>query len=228
LKVLIQNLKKGANSGYRKYKSNGMEIIFDAGKIGADYQPGHAHADTFTYCLYFEKSPIIVDTGTNTYENNERRLIERSTNSHNTVTHNNLNSSEVWFSFRVGNRANSSLLIDNSDYIKVIHDGYKGLGVFHERTLEKINNGFKIIDKIKNHGGKTSTSNILFHPNYKIDIYQNRLIINNLLMLKFSGFINHEIISYKYAAGYNNLVPSRKWVGYFKSSSMVYYTIIKK
>ena len=57
----------------------------DIGKIGPDYQPGHAHADTFTFCLYFKNTPIVVDTGTSTYNIGKRRDKERSTMVHNTV-----------------------------------------------------------------------------------------------------------------------------------------------
>ncbi|MCS2404764.1 heparinase II/III-family protein [Bacteroides salyersiae] len=45
----------------------------------SDYQPGHAHADTFTFELHINNRPVIIDTGTSTYEVNEARFYERST-----------------------------------------------------------------------------------------------------------------------------------------------------
>lgn len=71
-----------------------MELLADVGSIGPDYQPGHAHADTFNFVLYLNERPIIVDTGTSTYEVNEIRFYERSTAAHNTVVVAGKNSSE--------------------------------------------------------------------------------------------------------------------------------------
>lgn len=69
-------------SGYRKFMTEKMELLADVGSIGPDYQPGHAHADTFNFVLYLNERPIIVDTGTSTYEVNEIRFYERSTAAH--------------------------------------------------------------------------------------------------------------------------------------------------
>ena len=82
LNTNIYTLKE---SGYRKFLIDNFEMVMDIGKIGPDYQPGHAHADTFTFCLYFENTPIVVDTGTSTYNIGKRRDKERSTMVHNTV-----------------------------------------------------------------------------------------------------------------------------------------------
>ena len=97
-----KSVLQGKDSGLRKYTSGLMTLIFDSGQIGPNHQPGHAHADSLTFCLYYDSSPMIVDTGTSVYENTERRYLERSTESHNTIKYKNLNSSEVWSSFRVG------------------------------------------------------------------------------------------------------------------------------
>ena len=73
------------DSGYRKLRSPKFELVADVGSIGPDYQPGHAHADTFNFELHINKRPVIVDTGTSTYEINNIRFYERSTAAHNTV-----------------------------------------------------------------------------------------------------------------------------------------------
>ena len=43
-----------STSGYRKYNSSRYEIIIDAGKIGPQYIPGHAHADMLNFELYVD------------------------------------------------------------------------------------------------------------------------------------------------------------------------------
>ena len=70
-------------------------------KLGADYQPGHSHSDTFNFELYVQKFPLIVDTGISTYEKNEIRQKERSTLSHNTVMIGDNDQTKVWGGFRV-------------------------------------------------------------------------------------------------------------------------------
>ena len=84
LKLSIQHSKL-SQSGYRKVKKQNYDCIVDIGEIGASYIAGHAHADTFNFVLYLNERPIIVDTGTSTYEVNEVRFYERSTAAHNTV-----------------------------------------------------------------------------------------------------------------------------------------------
>ncbi len=55
------------------------------------YQPGHAHADTFNIVLKIKGQDFLVDVpGISTYEPGKRRIEERSTASHNTVTLENL------------------------------------------------------------------------------------------------------------------------------------------
>ncbi|MEG2556749.1 MAG: alginate lyase family protein, partial [Odoribacter sp.] len=61
------------DSGYRKFEDEKFEFVFDVGKIGPDYQPGHSHADTFSFELHINGRPVIVDTGTSTYEANAVR-----------------------------------------------------------------------------------------------------------------------------------------------------------
>ena len=102
------------DSGYRKLKSESFSLFANVGSIGPSYQPGHAHADELNFELFYQGIPIIVDTGTSTYENNSRRNIERSTQSHNCVMIENKNSSDVWSSFRVGKRAKVDLKKDSS------------------------------------------------------------------------------------------------------------------
>jgi len=129
--ILNSQLK---SSGYRKIKKENYECIVDIGEIGPDYIPGHAHADTFNFELYIKNKPLIVDTGLSNYNVGRTRDYERSTKAHNTVEVNRKNSSEVWGGFRVANRAKVIELVENIDYIKATHDGYrKKFDILHTR-----------------------------------------------------------------------------------------------
>lgn len=119
------------DSGYISVWNNDYKFILDAGKIGPDFLPAHSHADTLTFELSNNVQRIFVNSGTSTYEANERRHLERSTMLHNTVTIDQKNSSEVWSSFRVGRRAYplSRKIFQNKNMIQLesSHDGYSRL-----------------------------------------------------------------------------------------------------
>ncbi len=110
--------------GYRKLKNQHLEAIVDVGNITATYQPGHTHADTFSYELRIDGKPFVVDTGISTYDKTLRRQYERSTMAHNTVVVDNKDSSRVWGGFRVGKRCRVTIEEDTEKKIVANHDGY--------------------------------------------------------------------------------------------------------
>lgn len=114
------------------------KLIADIGKVGPDYQPGHAHADTLSFELSLWGKRVFVNSGTSQYGLDAERLRQRSTRAHNTVEIENANSSDVWAGFRVGRRARSTVLKCEQDQsgvlIKAFHDGYrflKGKNIHH-------------------------------------------------------------------------------------------------
>ncbi|QJW91166.1 alginate lyase family protein [Spirosoma taeanense] len=123
-------------SGYRMLRLPRYELLADVGAVGPDHQPGHAHADTLSFVLYVDGQPVIVDSGTSTYQISPRRTWERSTTAHNTVEVGGQDSSEVWGGFRVGRRARVTLLADTDTVLAARHDGYRHLGITHERSWD--------------------------------------------------------------------------------------------
>lgn len=164
---------KLSDSGYRKLASENIELFFDIGEVGPTYQPGHAHADTLSFELYINGRPVIVDTGTSTYELNETRFYERSTAAHNTVTINNENSSQVWAGHRVGKRAKTNVVEDTDFCVTASHDGYfKRFGVIHKRGIRIDETEVFIEDDILNGEG---VAHFHFHPNEEIEISENEV-----------------------------------------------------
>lgn len=92
-------------SGYVRLERGNYVALLDIARIGPDYLPGHAHADTLNFELSLAGQRLIVDAGTSTYAIGEQRMRERSTAAHNTVTLGEHSSSDVWSAFRVGRRA---------------------------------------------------------------------------------------------------------------------------
>ena len=63
---LTYETKSLGESGYRKFRNLKFEMIVDVAKVGPDYQPGHAHADTLNFELHINGRPVIVDSRTST------------------------------------------------------------------------------------------------------------------------------------------------------------------
>lgn len=193
--------QKLGDSGYRKFSNDKYECIIDVGNIGPDYIPGHAHADTFNFILYVDEKPFIVDTGLSTYETNERRTLERSTCSHNTVEIASMNQSNVWGGFRVAERAYVISLEENDTQIKAIHDGYKkSLNSLHERTFIFEDDSIKITDTILSDITHIAVSRIHFHPSVDEKMIYECVDLSNL---------NYNIKKYLYAPEFNKHLEAK-------------------
>ena len=146
-------------SGYRMVRKSNYECFTDVGGVMATYQPGHTHADALSFILYINNKPILVDGGTSTYTIGERRQLERSTISHNTVTIDSKNQSQVWGGFRVARRAEVEVIKEQTDNIVSSHTGY---GVKHTRSF-LFSDKVEIIDTFDNRQ-QLCEAHFHFHP----------------------------------------------------------------
>ncbi|TXN37617.1 hypothetical protein FVB32_04835 [Flagellimonas hymeniacidonis] len=201
-------------SGYRKFLGKDYELFVDVGNVGPDYQPGHAHSDTFSFELYLHERPLIVDVGTSTYEKNKKRQNERQTSSHNTVIVNNKDQTQVWDGFRVAKRAKIAYLKESVDMVTSAHDGYKSMGVLHERSFYATK-GIVIHDRILSKRDKKIESQAFFHIHPSI----NNIVINKgqvsfggiNVSLSFEGEIHDiKLGKYEYCLGFNKTEKAQK------------------
>ena len=176
-----------SSSGYIRLSSNSVVVLLDVARIGPDYQPGHAHADTLSFEISLFGQRVLVNGGTSEYGNSLVRHHERSTMAHNTVVVDNQNSSEVWSGFRVAKRAYPfDLQIKESDQLISIscsHDGYTRLNgkPVHRREWQFLDTSLIIKDSII---GPFSCANAYFHFHPSITIVGNQ---NNVWNLKMSN-----------------------------------------
>lgn len=203
-----------SDSGYEMVRSGAFELFLDVGDIGPDYIPGHAHSDTLNFILHFDGRPIIVDTGTSTYDRGVRRTRERSTLSHNTVMVNEQEQSEIWASFRVGRRAKIIECTKHENWIHAIHDGYKRIGVLHGRTWQWADHQIVITDNIT---GKTAraVASIHFHPDVTVMV-ENKIYIAGPLRIEAFGHEKVTLTEYEFAEAFNRTVPAKVLRLYFK------------
>lgn len=211
---------KLSDSGYRMFKNKKYELFMDMGEVGASYQPGHVHSDTFNFVLYTNNQPFIVDTGTSTYEKNDRRQLERSTSSHNTITIDDFDQTQVWGGFRVGKRAGIISLIESGNKFSSSHDGYKNIGIIHNRKFITNKDSVNIFDKLNKHEAYEKIAHFHFHPMVmNIIIKKTSVFFKSLnIEISFKGkniSIKKEL--YKYACGFNKTENAVKLKVVFES-----------
>ena len=182
-----------------------MSMFIDVGNVGPDYQPAHAHSDTFNFELIKDGNPIFVDTGISTYEKNAIRQYERATHSHNTVKIGSKDQTQVWGGFRVAKRAKIIHLTEKPNFIEASHDGYLSDGYKHSRSFLWGEKYLILKDKINR-----STSNkakAYFHLHFSVTkplVDGNNVILESLgVSIEFEGASNICIEEYQLSLGFN-------------------------
>lgn len=156
------------DSGYLRMAAGPFVLIADLGRIGPDYLPGHAHADTLSFELSIAGHRVFVNSGTSEYGTSPERQRQRGTAAHNTVLVAGENSSEVWAGFRVGRRARPhNVSVEQRDAIlraQASHDGYRHLpeGPLVTRRLELDGKRLVITDNIT--AGMQAEARYHLHP----------------------------------------------------------------
>ncbi|MDB4610556.1 heparinase II/III family protein [Akkermansiaceae bacterium] len=189
-----QRTRKGArffsDSGVFVSQSSRCATIMNAGKIAPSYQPGHAHADTFTIEISIDGNRVFIDPGTHSYDLNEVRSANRNTVSHNTVEIDGENSSEVWDIFRVGRRAevfNSKMSFkEYGSIFESSHNGYRHLQGKPVHRREVICNDktstIIVTDEIKGSGRHRIKGGWLLSPEWSVFKHSNgwKIVKDNL------------------------------------------------
>jgi uncharacterized heparinase superfamily protein len=211
--ALTQWRSKQVSTGYRAIQQPRYKLLIDVGDVGPDHQPGHAHADTFSFVLYVDDQPILVDTGTSTYQPGSRRDWERSTAAHNTVEVAGQNSSEVWAGFRVGRRARVTILEHTNSLLRARHTGYQYLNVSHEREWIALPNSIQINDWVDNQRKNvtlTATARYYIHPDIAIKRVSDGIIAGPLrITSQAKDPLSMRLTSYELADGFNRLRSGR-------------------
>ena len=136
----------------------GWHLLADVGPPCPPSLPAHAHADTFGCLLHVDGVPLLVDTGTSSYEASPVRRYERSTAAHSTVEVDGADSTEVWGAFRAGRRARVSGLAARADSSGVgceaVHDGFRQLPgrPRHRRRWLLTGDGLRVEDTVAGRG----------------------------------------------------------------------------
>ena len=147
-----------ADTGLIRAAMGDWHLLADAGPPCPDELPAHAHADTLSCVLHAGGFPLLVDTGTSTYQAGAVRSYERSTAAHNTIEIDDADSTEVWAAFRAGRRArvHGPVVQVRADRVsaRAAHDGYRFLAgrPVHRRQWDLSRDGLEVIDEVTGGG----------------------------------------------------------------------------
>jgi uncharacterized heparinase superfamily protein len=212
------------HSGYTSIHQKDIFLVVDRGNIGPNYLPGHAHADTLSFELSIFKSRFIVNLGTSLYEDGPERLKQRGSANHSTLLINDVNSSNVWSSFRVAQRAKivsrSNYINDDLIEISGMHDGYSGFKgrPFHKRTWKVFDDKIEIIDFIKGKGKGIQDLKLIFplHPNVIISRLNDKIATCQLnekeISISFSSGGSVKVEKCNYHPYFGVSKPSKKFI----------------
>lgn len=172
------------NTGYFGYRNTqGDYIIIDAAELGPGYNPGHAHADIFSYELSYGYERLIVDSGNFDYEPGSMRSYCRSTKAHNTVEIDDQDQCHFWGAFRVAESASPQDVQfkrwNKGFELNAWHNGYQRLNAhaIHRRSIQfEESNGMIVKDLIKGQHPVNAVSRVHFHPKCKITWLTDRSI----------------------------------------------------
>jgi uncharacterized heparinase superfamily protein len=145
-------------TGLVRAVADGWHLLADVGPPCPPSLPAHAHADTFGCLVHVDKVPLLVDTGTSTYESGPVRRHERSTAAHSTVEVDGADSTEVWGVFRAGRRARVSGLAtsvgSSGITCEAVHDGFRRLPgrPLHRRRWSLTSGGLRVDDLVTGRG----------------------------------------------------------------------------
>ncbi|MEJ6475595.1 alginate lyase family protein [Pseudoalteromonas piscicida] len=212
------------DSGFSVIDRQSLKLLINHADISPSYQPGHAHADSLSFELSLMGKRVFVNSGTSMYGVSKQREAERGTSMHNTVTIDNLNSSEVWSGFRVARRANSYIdVVENTPkklILDMYHDGYTRLNskYVHKRVLSVEENCICLSDSIPVSPPESVYAHYHLHP----DIIVSALSSSSLLLKHKKNdriIISLEIINatftverYKYHPEFGISIDSNKLV----------------
>jgi hypothetical protein len=149
-------------------------LVFDHAPLGHLSIAAHGHADTLAIWLHLDDSPVLVDAGTYLYHSGGAwRDAMRDTALHNTVTVEGRGSSAMAGPFLWGRKAEASLLDVEPGTgwsVTARHDGFRGLGLWHERRVARREAGFAVADRLAGAAmPRDAALSYLFHPELTVE-----------------------------------------------------------
>lgn len=155
---------------YWTFRDQDNSLQFDAGPVGADSLPAHAHSDLLHIEVCLAGQPLIVDSGVFDYEDSPMRRYCRSTAAHSTLEIDDLDQCDTWSRFRMGYRGHPTKLATGNrekwHWAQAGHNAYRRQGVALVRRSVICRSGgpWYVVDRIVGSGRHLATSRLHLNP----------------------------------------------------------------
>jgi Heparinase II/III-like protein/Heparinase II/III N-terminus len=149
-------------TGYVVVRSERLWLAVDCGPPGPAFLPAHAHADALSLQLWWDRHPVLVDSGSFTYDPGPERTRLRSTRAHSTIELDGASQFETWRAFRSG--PFPEVRLDRVDGAGLeAHVVWPG-GVVHRRRVEWGAEEVTIRDRVEGAGRHRVASRLVLAP----------------------------------------------------------------
>ncbi len=160
---------------YWTVRENHDVLLFDAGRVGPDHLPAHAHADLLNFEVSVAGRRWIVDGGVFNYQDDEMRRYCRGSAAHNVLTIDDADQCDVYSRFRMGYRGWPSELVsgetDGVHWVWATHNAYRRLGVPRVGRWIGCRSGgsWLVVDWAEGQGTHRLTNRLHFHPEVVVE-----------------------------------------------------------
>jgi hypothetical protein len=188
-----------------------MFVVAELSDVIPSYQPGHTHCGMGNFELCWDGVPIVVDTGTSTYERGPRRHLERGTASHNTVQLGRRDQSEIWAAFRMGRRASVQSAHVDAEGLHGRIRAFPGAWSTLDRSWLFDGEALTVRDRVVDRPAAAGrpTARLHFHPEVRLTENREGEWSANGLNLAFEGAGAVRNVEYLYAPEFNVRIPAR-------------------
>ncbi len=156
-----------------------LYVLADVGGVGPPHLSGHGHCDSLSFELWAHEIPIVVDSGTWSYEPGERRQACRSTQAHNTLEIDGREQHEIWSAFRVARRSEVQVLAVTSSTTEALLVPWFDKGVRVCRRFAFEPGTVHIEDRVDGPGTHRIVSRIHLHPDCEVERSGDRLLVRH-------------------------------------------------
>lgn len=162
-------------------KDRGDHMIVKTAPPLPRFQPGHSHADIFSYELSLRGLRFIVDSGVHGYAESPLRTYCRSTQAHNIAQLDHLEQSEMWSVFRIARSPLTGPVLFQADETTASLEAHyiHPRGPVHRRhfAYDRETSCWKIHDLIETTGTQhVVKSYIHFHPQCQVHLEGNEIV----------------------------------------------------
>jgi uncharacterized heparinase superfamily protein len=169
---------------YWSYRDGSDFLLIDAGPVGPDHLPAHAHADLLTLEASVGGRRLIVDSGVYDYESGPMRQYCRSTAAHNVLEIDGENQCDTWSRFRMGRRGRPSALRTGIErglsWAAASHNAYRHRGVARTARWVGCESGspWIIVDWVEGSGTHRFVNRLHLHPDATVELAgENRFLV---------------------------------------------------